>query len=116
PGEVSGHDERFLVGQSDALAGFERGEGRVQSGGAHDRVEHDVHVISSCGFDETALPGPPARVVSRAVPDQSDERWLEAKRLLLEERRVREGGERGDAKAITLAVEHAKRGRTDRPG
>ena len=42
--KVSGHHQRFLVGERHPLARFQGGDRRLQSRRPHDGIDHDVHI------------------------------------------------------------------------
>ena len=106
-----------LFASATRLPARERGERRIESGGADDGVEHDVDVVARRRLDEACVARRPS---PRASPSpfrtRPTKRRREARRLLGEQRGVVERRERGDAEALALPLEHAQRGRADRAG
>ena len=95
----------------------ERGERRIESRGADDGVEHDVHVVAPRGLDEARRRrrASPACGVG-AVPRRCRRSPARNARPARRAARVVERRERGDAESVALPLEHAERRRADRAG
>ena len=125
--KMAGHHERLFVRERNPLAAFERRERRVETNSADYRVQHDINVGPSRGFDETltAAGGPMSdvthpqvgtRPISAIVLDKTDERRPEYGGLLLQKIGVGERRQRGDTKAIAVTRQNPQRSRSDAAG
>ena len=101
-------DEALLVGEREALAGFERGERGGEAGEADDRVEDDV------GVGVRGELGERAGVVEAGT--REIRRHAELGPLLLEQVGVAPGGERDDAEVVAVAAQDVERLGADGPG
>jgi hypothetical protein len=112
--EVAGHDQAFLVGQRHPLARPQRGEGRVEPHGTHDRVHHDVGVGMGSGLDQDLGAARPALVGTGSR--ESGEGGPPLRHLALELLAVPAAGEGHDLEVLALAAQHVQRAAADRPG
>ncbi len=120
--QLASNHERLLVGkrQVDALA--ERGHGRAQAGGAHERVEHQVGARL---HDEAHQPfraaqnlplGPRIRGKSRRVLVDERDPPHAVRARLLHERLPRALGREADQLELVAALQHVERLGADRAG
>jgi hypothetical protein len=105
--EVARDDQRLLVGQGDALARAQRGEGRFEPGRADDPDDHHAHVAPGRRLDEAA----PARAVR-----QPDVGRTPVARLLVEQRGFGARGQGDHVEPVPVAPQHLERGAPDRAG
>src|SRR3954453_12383645 len=110
--QLARHDQRFLIGQRDALSRSKRCQRRLQSRGAHDGVDHNVGIGMSRGLDQHLCPGRPAAVVGGARKPGKD--WPPFSNLALQLIPIRAGGYRHQPKMLRLTAEHIQRTPTNR--
>ena len=101
--QLAGDHQRFLVRQRHPLSGGECGERRIESRGANDRIQHDVHVRAERRLDERAL----------AEPGKGR---LPLHRLRREQVRIHVRRERRDEEPLPVPGQHAQRRLADRSG
>ena len=115
--QVARHDQRFLVGERDALAARQRGERGVESRRADDGVEHDVDVVAARRLRPDTRGRHAIRRAARAplctMPTNSGANCFACASSSCALLNAVRAATRNRSR---WRVEHAQRGRSDRPG
>jgi hypothetical protein len=105
--QAATHHERFLVRERDPLPTLERSQRGVEPRCPHDRVQHDIDVISTRRLDQAPRPSSPVWLGSPAL-DEADEGWTMRRSLLAEACRVCECCQSRHGKAIRMPAKHSE--------